>query len=215
MVRGAHEGPAVITTAIDGVDLTLETAPTLFSPRAVDKGTLAMLGQVEFAPGAKVLDLGCGYGVVGILAAKLGARVWMLDKDPIAVGAARRNAARNDVELAIIESDGFRDFGESGFDLILCNPPYQADFAVPKHFIEKGFNRLVVGGRMLMVTKRELWYRNKLAAIFGGVTVRPIDGYVVFQAVKKSETYANRREPKARSSPGNSVVKKAVLRDDH
>lgn len=190
----ARGSPArVITTTIDGVALDLETAPTLFSPRAVDKGTLAMLTQVQIAAGAKVLDLGCGYGVVGILAAKRGARVWMLDKDPVAIEAARANAGANGVDVQIVESDGFVGFGESGFDLILCNPPYQADFAVPKHFIEKGFNRLVVGGRMVMVTKRELWYRNKLAAIFGGVTVRHVDDYVVFQAIKKRASYANRR----------------------
>lgn len=182
----------MIETSIDGVDLRLETAPTLFSPRAVDKGTLAMLSQASIAPGAKVLDLGCGYGVVGILAAKRGARVWMLDKDPAAVALARANAAANGVDAVVVQSDGFREFGEAGFDLILCNPPYQADFAVPKHFIEKGFNRLLLGGRMAMVTKRELWYRNKLAAIFGGVTVRHVDGYVVFQAIKKRAAYANR-----------------------
>jgi 16S rRNA (guanine1207-N2)-methyltransferase len=88
-------------------------------------------------------------------------------------------------------SDGFRDFRESGFTKILSNPPYHADFAVPKHFIEKGFNRLVVGGAMFMVTKRELWYRKKLEAIFGGVRVRRVDDYFVFEAIKKTSQYAN------------------------
>ena len=62
-----------------------------------------------------------------------------------------------------------------------------------KKFIEKGFNRLRVGGRMLMVTKRRDWYLNKLRAIFGGVRVREIDGYFVFVAEKRGTQYAQKR----------------------
>jgi 16S rRNA (guanine1207-N2)-methyltransferase len=186
----------MITATVNGVELRLETAPGLFSPRAVDTGTLAMLSRVRFAPGDKVLDLGCGYGVVGLVAARLGRpeRVWLVDKDPSAVEIARVNLAANGAKGAtVVLSDGFRSFFETGFDKILCNPPYQADFAVPKHFIEKGFNRLVVGGSLFMVTKRELWYRNKITSIFGGVKVSEIDGYFVFEATKKTSQYAAKR----------------------
>jgi len=184
-----------IEVEIKGVRLSLETAPGLFSPRKADAGTLAMLSRVDFAPGQRVLDLGCGYGVVGLVAAKLAGAggVFLVDTDPQAVAVARRNAAANGLEgLCIERSDGFNQFRETGFDLILCNPPYQADFAVPKHFIEKGFNRLKLGGRLFMVTKRELWYRNKLTAIFGRVTVRHVDGYSVFEAIRRSQSYANK-----------------------
>ncbi len=194
----------MIIDIVKGVELRLETAPTLFSPRAIDRGTLAMLSEVAFTRDDKVMDLGCGYGVVGIVAARLGSpeRVWMLDKDPLAVRIAAANAAANGVAgVRVIESDGFSALDETGFSRILCNPPYQVDFAVPKAFIEKGFNRLAIGGRMLMVTKRELWYRRKLTAIFGGVRVRHIDGYAVFEAERRSARYANRPEPTASVPP--------------
>ncbi|HEY3798740.1 MAG TPA: methyltransferase [Caulobacteraceae bacterium] len=186
----------MIEATVLGVELRLQTAATLFSPRAIDRGTLAMLSCVEFQPAWKVLDLGCGYGVVGLTAAGFvaPAQVWMVDKDPLAVRLARENARLNGApEIHVVESDGFAGLDETGFDLILCNPPYQADFAVPKHFIEKGFNRLVMGGCLLMVTKRELWYRNKLTAIFGGVTVRHVDDYCVFEAERRRAGYANAR----------------------
>ena len=61
----------MIKTNIKGIDLVFETSKSLFSPRAVDLGTLSMLSLVEFGENEKVLDLGCGYGVVGILAAKI------------------------------------------------------------------------------------------------------------------------------------------------
>ena len=183
----------IVETAC-GHELQLWTEPGLFSQKGVDAGTLAMLSCVTFQPDDKVLDLGCGYGVVGIVAAKTARpqNVFLVDIDPLAVSAAVKNVESNGAAGAVVAlSDGFRDFHESGFTKILSNPPFHADFAVPKHFIEKGFNRLVVGGAMFMVTKRELWYRKKLEAIFGGVRVRQIGDYFVFEAIKKTSQYAN------------------------
>jgi 16S rRNA (guanine1207-N2)-methyltransferase len=140
----------VIQASIQGIDLSLETAAGLFSPRKIDAGTLAMLSRARFSARDKILDLGCGYGVVGILAAKLiGAdRVYMVDNDPVAVDLASKNARANGVDaIKIVLSNGFDALGESEFSQILCNPPYHVDFAVPKRFIHKGFNRLALDGR--------------------------------------------------------------------
>ena len=185
----------VIEATVEGFDLCFETAEGLFSPRRLDAGTLAMLARAAIQPADKVLDLGCGYGLVGVVAAKIAGpeRVVLLDSDPEAVACASRNLALNGVGGALaVVSDGLVACQETGFSKILCNPPYHADFAVPKRFIEKGFNRLVVGGSMWMVTRRDAWYRNKLTAVFGGVRVHADDGYFVFEAVKKSESYARR-----------------------
>jgi 16S rRNA (guanine1207-N2)-methyltransferase len=152
-----------------------------------------MLSVVDFYPDDKVLDLGCGYGAVGILAAKLTkpTNVVMVDNDPAAVVLARENIEINNARgVSVILSDGFRNLSETDFTLILSNPPYHSDFSVPKHFIHRGFNRLKVGGRMYMVTKRQLWYRNNLTSVFGGAKVREIDGYSVFECIKRRDTYA-------------------------
>ena len=95
--------------------------------------------------------------------------------------------------VKIVRSDGFSQLDDTGFTLILSNPPYHADFSVPKSFIEKGFNRLQIGGRMMMVTKRKEWYKNKLISIFGGVTIAEIDGYYVFASQKRSANYAEQK----------------------
>ena len=63
-----------------------------------------------------------------------------------------------------------------------------------KHFIEKGFNRLIVGGKMVMVVKRRTWYENKLKAIFGGCRVTEKYGYFVFVAEKRSMQYAGKKK---------------------
>lgn len=189
----------IIETTIKDIQLKFKTKEGVFSPTSIDQGTLAMLSLVDFETGDKVLDLGCGYGVVGILAAKIigSQNVVMLDNDKLAVELAKENASLNGVpEVLVCQSDGFNQLSETGFTKILSNPPYHTDFSVPKNFIEKGFNRLELGGKLYMVTKREKWYRNKLTAIFGGVQVHQIDNYYVFSSEKRSNTYVNRTKSK-------------------
>lgn len=192
-------GFRLLQAEVLGQKVSLETRRELFSPEHVDRGTLAMLSHVQILPGMRIMDLGCGCGVVGVVAAKIAGEenVFMSDADPRAVETARRNAERNGVGgVRAFVSDGFRDVDASGFDLILSNPPYQTDFSVAKGFIEKGFNRLKIGGRLYMVTKRREWYKNKIISVFGGVEIRETDGYYVFIAERRSLKYANRTPAK-------------------
>ena len=180
----------MIYTRIKDIDLKFVTESSLFSPDFIDNGTLAMLSVIDFLPSDKVLDLGCGYGVVGILAGKLigEEKVVMCDISERAVEYAKKNAALNGVpHIDIRLSDGYENVEENDFTLILSNPPYHADFSVPKSFIEGGFRKLAMGGKMVMVTKRLDWYKNKLISVFGGVKVQEIKGYYVFVAEKRSQ----------------------------
>jgi len=178
----------MISARIKDVDMVFETVPSVFSPHSIDTGTLAMLSVVDFLPHDKVLDLGCGYGVVGILAGKLigEENVIMCDVSEQAIESAAMNLRLNNVpEISIRLSDGYKNIAETDFTLILSNPPYHADFSVPKHFIEVGFKKLVLGGKLVMVTKRLDWYKNKLTSVFGGVKIHEINGYYVFVAEKR------------------------------
>ena len=84
----------MIRERIGDIELELETHPGLFSPSKVDTGTRALISCIELAGNDKVLDLGCGYGVVGIWAARRigAAKVWMLDNDPVAIELAKRGS---------------------------------------------------------------------------------------------------------------------------
>ena len=151
-----------------------------------------MLSLANFTETDKILDLGCGYGVVGITAARFTnpQNVYMTDSDDEALKLARENAVQNAAYgVHIIKSDAYDSLDETGFDYILCNPPYHSDFSLAKKFIEKGFNRLKIGGRFFMVTKREEWYKRKFISIFGGVRIIRSEGYIVFIAQKRSASY--------------------------
>ncbi len=184
----------MIHVELNKMQMKFKTSDEVFSPMSIDKGTMAMLTLADIKSHDKVLDLGCGYGVVGIYASKIvePQNVVMIDKDVEAIRLAKENAILNEVEgVQIIQSEGFRNLNEKGFTIILSNPPYHEDFSVPKEFIEKGFNRLHVGGRIMMVTKRREWYKNKLTSIFGGCKIFEVGGYYVFHAEKRSGKYAN------------------------
>lgn len=201
---------AEFTVNIKNQELKFKTNPQVFSPRALDPGTAAMLSVAEFLPEDKVLDLGCGYGIVGILAAKfIGPdRVVMCDISEESVQLAKINAAQNGgmEALRIIKSDGFFKIPDRDFTKIFSNPPYHTDFSVAKKFIEDGFLHLVPGGVMYMVTKRREWYKNKLIAVFGGVHIDEIDGYYVFTAEKRE------RKPKTENPAKNNLEENSKKR---
>ena len=178
-----------INEVINGIDITCETGEYYFSPNRVDRGTRLMLETVPVREGDKVLDLGCGYGVVGIYAAKRlgGDHVVMCDILEDAVALATDNLARNGITGArVLQSDGLKAVEDRDFTLIYSNPPYHTDFSVAKAFIEDGFRKLAVGGRMVMVTKRLDWYKNKLTSVFGGVKVFEAEDYFIFLSEKRA-----------------------------
>ncbi len=178
-----------IEEEINGIGIVCETGEYYFSPKGIDLGTRRMLETIPIVEGDKVLDLGCGYGVVGIYAAKTvgGENVVMCDISEEAVALSQGNLALNGIEgVRVLQSDGLRDVPDGDFTLILSNPPYHTDFSVAKEFIEDGFRKLAVGGRMAMVTKRLEWYRNKLKAVFGGVKVFEAGEYFIFLSEKRT-----------------------------
>ena len=181
------------------IDLKFNSSDKLFSPRNIDIGTLSMIDEVNFENESKILDLGCGYGFVGILAAKIIGedKVVMCDIDTEAVEMSKHNAVLNNVEnINIIQSDGLKNIIDKDFSMILSNPPYHTDFSVAKHFIESGFYKLALNGKFIMVTKRLDWYKNKLSSVFGGVKVKEKNGYYIFISEKRNMIDSNKLKKK-------------------
>ncbi len=178
----------LIKESICGQEIVLETGTYYFSPLSIDKGTLFMLSKVEATPSDKVLDLGCGYGVVGIYIAKLigDEHVVMSDVSDEAVVLTKNNLQLNGLtDVRVLQSDGLKNIPDNDFTLILSNPPYHTDFSVAKSFIEESFRKLIIGGMLIMVTKRRDWYKNKITAVFGGVKVFEENEYYIFLAEKR------------------------------
>ncbi|QVK19059.1 class I SAM-dependent methyltransferase [Mycoplasmatota bacterium] len=187
--------------------IIIEGLEGVFSPKNIDTGTKTMLDQIELSTEDKVLDLGCGTGVVGIAVAKKigGNRVVMTDIDQKAIACSKRNIELNNLSnIKLILSSGFENIKETDFTLILSNPPYHTDFSVAKEFIESGKKHLQIGGKMVLVVKRLDWYKNKLSSIFGGVKVIEENGYYVLISEK--------RDVKNRTKKKTKPIKKKHLK---
>ena len=165
--------PIRFDAELAGHTLHLESTWGLFSPREVDEGTRLLLDHVEVAPDADCLDLGCGYGPIGLcLAARAPrGRTLMLDKDFVAIDFANRNAALNRLgNASALLSNGFDQVDPAlPFDLIASNIPAKVGKELLALLLHDARARLRPGGRLYLVTINGLrqFMKRNLTEVFG------------------------------------------------
>lgn len=169
--------------------LAITTRPGVFSQGRLDGGSAALLDSHAFetalAGARSVLDIGCGAGALGLVAAaRSGAeRCLLVDASVRAVDLARTNAAANGIAgaTAVVSPDAAL-VPDDAFDLAVANPPYFADFRIAAHFIATAHRALIPGGRFGMVAKERERHGALIESAFGGFTVEDVGGYGVFSA---------------------------------
>lgn len=145
----------VFADTLSGIPLVLHTTWGLFSPRAIDEGTRLLLEHVEVKRDDDCLDLGCGYGPIGLTLAALApeGKTLLVDKDFVAVEYSRANARRNqrdNVEATL--SNGFSHVQRRSFDLIASNLPAKTGKELLYLYFYDALAHLRVGGRCYVVT---------------------------------------------------------------
>ncbi len=176
---------------LKGFNLEFVTASGIFSPRKIDLGTFALINFMQFRKGDKILDLGCGYGAVGIVAAKMcpSCKVVMVDINERAVACAKKNIKINNVKNVIAkQSYFFSGLKNETFDIILLNPPQTAGLDVCYKLIEGSYEHLKNGGNLQMVARKRHGGQRlaeKMEEIFGNLEVLGKKaGYWVYVSVK-------------------------------
>lgn len=185
-----HEERAVHAT-LRGMDFSFITDAGVFSRERVDFGSQLLIEAMRFEPTATILDLGCGYGPIGAVAARLAPQgyVYMVDVNERAVSLARRNLRANRIRNAEARvGDGLEPVRGIAFDVILTNPPLRAGKAVVHRLIDEAYDALVPGGSLWVVVQNKQGapsMKRKLQELFGSVTdVARKAGYHVFQATR-------------------------------
>lgn len=172
-----------------GCKLFFLTTWGLFSPREIDAGTYLLLKHLKIGNSDKCLDIGCGYGVIGIWMAKKSPdiEVHMIDKDFLAVEYSNKNAKINGVNNAhAYLSNAFSRVDKIKFDTVVSNIPAKVGRELLSIILLDAKNHLAPGGQIVVVTitgLREFMKKN-LKEVFGNYEkIKQGNKYTVARAI--------------------------------
>lgn len=170
------------------------TSNSVFSKSGVDFGSMLLIETVvkenkNFS--GNVLDMGCGYGPIGVIIAKLieNSNVTMADVNERALELAMMNAKENKVEnkVKVVSSSAFENIKDK-YDIIVTNPPIRAGKDVVFSFYEGAYEHLNDGGKLYVVIQKKQGApssKEKITSLFGNCEVADKkSGYFIFRAEK-------------------------------
>lgn len=160
----------------------------VFSKKMIDFGSQVLLSCLSFQQGEAVLDVGCGYGPLGLSLVKAqGVHATMVDVNTRALDLAQKNAALNQVEAKIFQSNVY-DQVEGCFDHIISNPPIRAGKKVVHEVLSGSFDHLNPGGDLTIVIQKKQGApsaKAKMEEIFGNCEILKKDkGYYILRSEK-------------------------------
>ena len=172
-----------------GQRLTFLTDAGVFSKKMIDFGSQLLLKCLEVNQGETVLDVGCGYGPLGLSLIKAyGVQATLVDINKRALDLAQSNAEKNNVKATIFQSNIYAQV-EGQFDHIISNPPIRAGKKVVHEVIEKSKDCLETGGDLTIVIQKKQGApsaKSKMEDVFGNCEIVKKDkGYYILRSVNE------------------------------
>lgn len=142
--------------SINGNNFVFNTDNGVFSKGELDYGTSLLIKNVlKLNVSGDILDLGCGYGPIGIILAKLtNGNVMMSDVNKRAIHLTKMNAKKNNVSVNVIESDGYLNI-DNKFDYVISNPPIRVGKKVLYKLLTDTKEHLKENGKLIIVVRKE------------------------------------------------------------
>jgi len=171
-----------------GQKMNFYTDAGVFSKKMIDYGSQVLLSTLDFQEGESVLDVGCGYGPLGLTLAKAqGVTATMVDINQRALDLAQKNAERNQISADIFQSNVYEKV--SGiFDHIISNPPIRAGKQVVHEVISGSYEHLTEGGDLTLVIQKKQGApsaKSKMEAVFSNCEIVKKDkGYYILRSEK-------------------------------
>jgi 16S rRNA (guanine1207-N2)-methyltransferase len=162
--------------------------PGVFSHRRLDLGARALMEVMTILPQERVMEMGCGSGVVSLAAALRapGVVVHAIDSNPRAVQCTEQGAVLNGLDNVGVRLDAEGAWAEPGsYDVFLANPPYYSNFRIGGVFLDAARRALRPGGRIFLVTKHFDWFATEMSERFDDVAVRPSRAYFVVEGKQR------------------------------
>ncbi len=177
-----------------GSHYTLEAHSGVFARGGLDPAAALLATAIEVSSGDKVLDLGCGSGIVGMVAARLAPQghVWLVDTNTEAVALTQRNVERNAIPNAtVLVSDSTAAVADQRFDVVVCNPPFHEGRSAARslglRLINDAMHVLPPGGRCFVVANRFLPYETAMRERLHDV--REVAGDTRYKVLRGSGLY--------------------------
>ena len=169
--------------------MTFLTDAGVFSKRMVDYGSQVLLNTLDLESDKTLLDVGCGYGPLGLTLGKVfGVQATLIDINSRALDLARANAEKNQVNARIFQSNVYEDV-EGNFDYIVSNPPIRAGKSVVHEIIKGAFCHLEDQGSLTIVIQKKQGApsaKAKMEEVFGNCQILKKDkGYYILESVKE------------------------------
>ena len=184
-----------ISFDINGLHISLWTDNGVFSKSRVDEGSFAFLKVLlPLNLSGRILDLGCGYGTIGLTIALSNkeARVDLADINTRALALCEKNAKELGLSqnVTVLQSDIYQNI-EGPYDSIVVNPPIRAGKRVTYAMYEGAKQRLIDGGSLYIVIRKAQGgpsARDYIESLFGNITLLKRDkGYYIYQAKKEDK----------------------------
>lgn len=174
-----------------GHPLRFRTTWGLFSPRGIDEGTALLLNHLEVGESETILDIGCGYGPLGVAMGKVASagQIHMVDKDYLAVEYANRNAHLNGVEHGrAYLSNGLSEVEDQlRFDTVVSNIPAKVGRELLTILLCDSYAQMKPGGQMVVVTINGLrdFIKRNFKEVFGNYKkLKQGKAYTVARAIR-------------------------------
>jgi 16S rRNA (guanine1207-N2)-methyltransferase len=179
----------------------LSTRPGAFSWEHLDQGTALLLSTVHARSDERLLDVGCGYGIIGIHLGRQAPQghATLVDVDLLACECAERNVARyGPAHAKVWHGDALERLREGAYSLIVSNPPFHSGHGVSidmtRALIHQAHDALERNGRLVLVANRFLTYDVAMGERFGNVaTLGETPQFHVLDAHKRHQRGSRRR----------------------
>ncbi|MBA2862835.1 class I SAM-dependent methyltransferase [Methanococcus maripaludis] len=182
---------STVSGILRGKKFSFNTDRGVFSPKKIDKGTIILVEELELSKSDDVLDVGCGYGVIGISIVDEVNSVTMTDVNNRSVSLTRKNVKLNgksEKNIEVFQGDLYEKVKNKKYSLIISNPPIKAGKELIHKIISEGHDLLNENGSIWVViqTKHGAKSLTKfMEEIYGNVeTVTISGGYRVLKSLK-------------------------------
>lgn len=181
----------VFSETLKDIPFVFHSTWGIFSPRNIDDGTLMLLKYLEIKETDDCLDLGCGYGPLGLTMAKLAPKgtTTLVDKDFKAVEYSNKNAELNQIKNAeALLSNGFDQINKRKFNIVVSNIPAKVGNEMLSLFLYDAFKQMKHGGKIYVVTITGLrkYIKRNFEEIFGNYKkLKQGPNYTVAMAIKE------------------------------